>query len=415
MKKTFYYGYVIVFVIFILQIVMFGPRSSFGVFIVPISEDMVWPRALIAGVFSVSTLVQSFSSIFMGWLNDRLGPRFVLTVCGIVVGCGLILVSTVQSAWQLYLFYVALVGVGMGSLVAPQMSTIARWFVKRRNIMTALLLAGGGIGGLVGPPLITWIIYTYSWRQAFFFVGIGVSVIIVLSAQFLKRDPSKIGLRPYGEVEAKEQKAHSDTFGLTWKEAYKTARFWLFVFILFCVGFCLWTVMIHMVPCAIDQGITPATAAVVLSAMNGAQVIGSICIGLIADRVGSRRLMLVSVCLLAFVIFLMLPFTSVLLLSVYVMLVAIGLGGVSVVQSSMTAELFGMKSHGILLGSTVFTFSLGGAVGTYVGGSIFDLTGSYQIVFLLCGILMFAAIIVTIFLNRIRKNLEIAKAGSRSI
>jgi MFS family permease len=336
-----------------------------------------------------------------------------LTICGILVGAGLMLIFTVQAPWQFYLFYISLVGVGMGSLVAPQMSTIARWFVKRRNIMTALLLAGGGIGGLIGPPLITWLIYTYSWRQAFLFVGIGVSFVIILAAQFLKRDPSKIGQLAYGEESVTQRKTPINVTGLSWREAFKTAKFWLFALIIFCVGFCLWTVMVHMVPYAIDGGISPSTAAVILSSMNGAQVVGSILGGFIADRVGSRRLMLISVCLLAAVILLVLPVNNPWLLSLFVMTVAVGLGGVSVVQSSMTAELFGMKSHGVLLGSTVFTFSLGGALGTFTGGSIFDFTNSYQLVFLICGILVFSAIIMTVFLNRIRKTEEIARLSAQ--
>jgi MFS transporter, OFA family, oxalate/formate antiporter len=88
MKKNFFYGYVIIFVIFILQVVMFGPRVAFGVFIKPITAEFDWSRALVAGAFSVSTIIQAFSSIVMGWLNDRIGPRFVLTLCGILVGSG---------------------------------------------------------------------------------------------------------------------------------------------------------------------------------------------------------------------------------------------------------------------------------------------------------------------------------------
>jgi len=89
MKKTFFYGYVIIFICFILQMIMLGPRSSFGVFIKPITTELDWPRALIAGSFSVSVIIQGFFGIIMGWLNDRLGPRIVLTICGILIGSGL--------------------------------------------------------------------------------------------------------------------------------------------------------------------------------------------------------------------------------------------------------------------------------------------------------------------------------------
>jgi MFS family permease len=407
MKKTFFYGYVIVAVIFILQIVMFGPRVSFGVFIKPITAEFDWPRALVAGAFSVSTIIQAFSSIFMGWLNDRKGPRFVLTICGILVGTGLCLMFFVHSAWQLYLFYVAFIGVGMGSLVAPQMSTIARWFVKRRNMMTAILMAGGGLGGIIGPPLITWIIYNYSWRQAFLFVGIGVFVLVVLAAQFLRRDPSKMGQVPYGEGGHTAGKTFSDVSGLSSKQAFRTGKFWLFAIIQFCIGFSLWTVLIHIVPFAIDRGISPETAAIVLAAMNGAQPVGSIFMGIIADKVGNRKVLVASLCLLSPVILLLLPVTNPWLIGLFVMLIAFGLGGTSVVQSSITAELFGMKSHGAILGYTVFAFSLGGAFGNYMAGAMFDLSGNYHLVFATCGVLVAAAIIIGAALSRVKKMEEV--------
>ncbi len=401
MKKNFFYGYIIIFIVFILQLVMFAPRVSFGVFIKPIGAQFGWPIALISGAFSVSTLMQASTSILMGWLNDKIGPRLVLTICGILVGSGLMLMFWVNAAWQLYLVYVALIGIGMGGLVSPQMSTIARWFVKRRNIMTAVLMTGGGLGGLIGPPLITWLIYTYTWQNAYLFIGIGVFVLTVLPAQFLRRDPSQMGQVPYGEKTLSEGKTFSSVSGLSPKQALQTRRFWLFAMAIFCIGFCLWTVMVHIVPYAIDRGVTPTVAARILAAMNAAQPVGSIVMGLVADRISNRRTLVTCVCLLSPVIFLVLPISNPWLLAFIVMIIAIGLGGISVVQSSITAELFGMKSHGTILGYTVFTFSVGGALGTFMGGSVFDSLGNYRVVFLLCGILVLAAILMVIFLNRL--------------
>jgi MFS family permease len=170
--------------------------------------------------------------------------------------------------------------------------------------------------------------------------------------------------------------------------------------------------MVHIVPYAIDRGISPATAALILAAMNGAQPVGSIVVGLIADRIGNRRALVTCVCLLSAVIFLPLPIADPWLLGLIVMIIAFGLGGISVVQSSMTAELFGMKFHGTILGYTVFTFSVGGAVGTFIGGSVFDAVGNYQMVFLLCGILILAAIIMVIFLNRASQEVRLGETST---
>jgi MFS transporter, OFA family, oxalate/formate antiporter len=100
---------------------------------------------------------------------------------------------------------------------------------------------------------------------------------------------------------------------------------------------------------------------------------------------------------------LLLPVTSVWLLSFFVMILSFGSGGVAVLLSSLVAELFGMKSHGAILGCIVFSFTLGSAAGPFIAGSIFDSTDSYQWAFLISGFLIIAAIILTAYLNRIRK------------
>ena len=265
--------------------------------------------------------------------------------------------------------------------------------------MTAILFAGGGLGGLIGPPLISWLIYTYSWRDAYLFIGAGVLVLMISSAQLLRRDPHDMGQASYGEEGKIGEKVASSISGLSSKQAFKTTNFWLFALIMFCVGFCLWTVMIHIVPYAIDKGISPEVGARILAAMNGAQPVGSIALGFLADRIGNKKVLITCVGLLLAVILLLLPVTNPWLIGFFVMILAFGLGGVSVIQSSMTGEFFGMKSHGAILGYTVFTFSLGGAVGTYLGGELFDSTGSYRLVFSLCGILVLAAMIMVKCLN----------------
>jgi MFS family permease len=402
MKKIFY-GYVILFVIFIIQIVMFGPQVSFGVFIKPISTDFGWSIALVAGVFSAYSVVQAFSSGFMGWLNDRIGPRLVMTICGILVGSGLMLMYFVHSTWQLYLFYVALAGVGAGGLLAPQISTIARWFVRRRNIATAVLFMGGGVGGFIGPPLITWLIYSYSWREAFLFIGVVLFVLVILGAQFLRRDPSTMGLLPDGDKTETIVKASSALSGLTTKQAFKTGKLWSFSIVMFCIGFCLWTVFVHIVPYAIDRGISPKVAAMILSCMSLAQPVGCIAVSLIADRLGNGKSLVICVCLLLAVTFLLLPVTNPWLMGFIVTVIAFGLGGASVLQSSMTAKLFGMKAHGAILGFSIFTFALGSSLGTYLAGLVYDSTGNYQMILLICGVLVVAAIILSTSLNRIKQ------------
>jgi MFS family permease len=405
MKRNFFYGYIILAVIFFLQIIMFGSQLAFGVFIKPITADTGWTTGLVSGAFSAYSVIQAFSAMMMGWLNDRIGPRLVVTMCGALSGAGLILMYFVHSTWQLYLFYGALAGIGGGGLLAPQMSTVARWFVRRRNMATAVIFAGGGTGGFIGPPIVTWLIYSHNWREAFLFVGIVLLVIVILGAQFLKRNPAALGQLPDGDREAVDtiNKAPADFSGLTPKQAIRTRKLWFLSIAYFCIGFCLWTVFLHIVPLAIDRGNSPEAAALILSFMSGAQPLGSIVLGITADKIGSGRALLICACLLLAVTFLLLPVANPWLIGLIVVIMSFGLGGASVIQSSMTAELFGMKSHGAIVGISIFTFAIGGALGTYLGGLVYDMTGSYRVALSICVGLVALAIIMAVILNRMRK------------
>ena len=147
--------------------------------------------------------------MYMGRLNDKLGPRLVMTICGIFLGLGVLLMSQVGGVWQLYLFYGVIIGIGMGGAFVALLSTVARWFVKRRGMMTGIVIAGVGLGQFIVPPIANWLISIYDWRMSYVILGSVVLVIGVLAAQFLRRDPAKMGLVPHGEQKAGEQQLAS--------------------------------------------------------------------------------------------------------------------------------------------------------------------------------------------------------------
>src|SRR4030042_2613529 len=123
-RKHFFYGYIIILLALLIMTIMYGARMSFGVFFKPVIYEFDWSRAMMSGAFSMSTLVQGILGIVMGSLNDRLGPRVVLTLSGIFMGLGYLLLSQISAAWQLYLFYVLIIGVGMGGVFVPLLSTV---------------------------------------------------------------------------------------------------------------------------------------------------------------------------------------------------------------------------------------------------------------------------------------------------
>jgi MFS family permease len=399
----FFYGYVIVAIVFIFQILMYGSRTSYGIYFKPMLSDFDWTRALTSSAFSISIILQGLAGIVMGGLNDRLGPRVVMTLTGLLSGLGFMLMSQVYSIWQLYLFYVVILGIGMGGLLAPQLSTIVRWFVKRRSMMTGIAIAGGGVGGIISPPIINWLIASYGWRDAYLIMGGTVLVVVTLGAQFLKRDPTQMGQRPYGEDEDRKLEVSFIAEGLSFKDATRTRQLWMLVALSSCFGFSLMTVMIHLVPHITDLGISAATASNVLATTGGAVLAGGILMGLTGDRIGIRRVYSMSFALMAVALFTLLLARDV--WSFYLAAVIVGLanGGATATSSPLIADLFGVKSHGMILGVHSFCFTLGAAVGPSIAGYIFDSSGSYQTAFLICALTATAGVILAIMLRPIKK------------
>ena len=118
-ESKFFYGYIVVIAALCIMVTVYGTRATFGVFFTPMVTEFGWSRALISGAFSLCMLMQGLATILMGGLNDRLGPRIVLTLCGFLLGLGFLLMSQVSTAWQLYLFYVVIIGIGMSGVLVP--------------------------------------------------------------------------------------------------------------------------------------------------------------------------------------------------------------------------------------------------------------------------------------------------------
>ena len=111
------------------MVVSFATYNSFGIFFTPLSADFGWNRAVTSGAFSLSMFIYGILGIIVGALNDRFGPRVVLTFCGILLGLGYLLMSQISALWQLYLLLGVIIGTGMSGVWVPLLSTVAKWFV----------------------------------------------------------------------------------------------------------------------------------------------------------------------------------------------------------------------------------------------------------------------------------------------
>jgi len=376
-----------------------GLHLSFGVFFKPLSADFGWTRAVTSGAFSLCTILFGFLFIFTGRLNDRIGPRFVMTVCGLFLGLGFLLMSRINDIWQLYLFYGVVVAIGMSGSYIPLMSTVSRWFFRKRGLMTGIASAGVSLGTLFVPPIASWLIVEYGWRTSYVIVGIGAMLFTVLVAQFLRRDPAQMGQLPYGyEAERVESKS-PELGGLSFREAVTTRQFWMVLMANLCFGICIFVIYVHIVPHATDVGISAAEAAIILAIAGASGIIGRVAMGSLADRIGSKQALAICFTLMSAVLSVLLVAQDAWVFYLFAMFFGIAHGGIAALSAPLVADLFGLRAHGVILGSSNFGATAGGAVGPVVAGSIFDVTGSYQLAFVLCIVLSVTGLVMVSFLK----------------
>lgn len=269
--------------------------------------------------------------------------------------------------------------------------------------MTGIVLSGLGMSALVMSPVATWLIAAYGWRLAYVIVGGLVLVVGIILAQLLKRDPSVMGLKPYGQDEVKPAKFTTDKTGLSLNESIRTRQFWMLSLAFVTIGYCMFAITIHLVPHVTDLGITPEIAAFVLSLTGAGNIVGGIILGGVADRVGNRQSLALCLILVAMSIYLLVPISEIWLLYLVALLFGLGAGGGGVAEPTLVAELFGLKSHGLILGVVSFSFTIGGAIGPVVTGYLFDISGNYNTAFLVCGSVAVLGLILTAFLKPARK------------
>lgn len=398
-RPRIFYGYTIVFACFLFQGVGIGAHTGFAVFFKPLLTEFGWSRATVSGAASLAFLLMGALGVLVGTLNDRFGPRILVLVTGVFYGSGYFLLSQTNSVWELYLFYGLVVGIGLSSIDIIALTTTARWFVRRRGTMTGLVKVGTGAGQLIMPLIASLLILHYGWRNASWGVGVIALVFIVGSGLLLRRDPGQMGLFPDGDDGPGKAPTGETGKGLSARGALRTPQLYTVCSMNFLVVGCLMTVTLHIVPHAQDTGLDPIKAAGVLSAIGGASMAGRLLTGLAIDRFGNSRSILV--CFGLLLVSLLWLRTAGELWSLYLFAAIYGVahGGYFTLISPVVAWLFGVGSHGLLVGIVVFTGTAGGAFGPVLAGYIFDQTQSYQPAFLLLIGASLAGLALTPFLK----------------
>jgi MFS family permease len=384
--QRFFYGYIVTAAGFCIWLIGWGSYTpSFSVFYKPLLAEFGWTRAEAALAYALSFIVQAVLAIIMGWLTDKLGPRIVVTVFGSFLGLCYLLMSQINALWQFQLNYALVGSFGLSTLTVPVMATVARWFVKKRGLMTGIVQAGMGIGGLIFSPFAGWLIITYGWRHAYVVFGIIALTAIIIAGLFLKRDPHDIGQLPDGVLEEpperKHHHPHSPAARFSLRGALSTSQFWMVAGLYCSFGFCRSTFTAHIAAHVQDVGFSLIDGANVLAILTGSSIIGRIGIGRLADMIGNRAAFMIGFAITTAILMWGLVADELWELYLFGAVFGFGWGAQAVLRFTITSEIFGVTSLGLVMG--IFTFAASGAAsfGSYFAGYIFDVVGNYQFAF----------------------------------
>ena len=385
------YAWVVLFVLFLGQAAPFGMRASFGAYISPWERDFSASRGLVTSISMLSFVVFAFAQPLVGKLNDHFGKSFVPSTGIYLVGISLLLTSQANHMWQIFVFFGVVFSLGVaGCCNVIAAAIISNWFIEKKGFALGLATSGMAVGQLIMVPVNLFIIERLDWRATMVVMGIIIMIIIgPLFIIFLRSKPEEKGLKPYGYTESGDVSQNSDSN----KEAIninsylpllgvlKLRAFWLLTIPYFICGFTdVGLIQTHLIPMAEGKGFPVSGVAIAFSLIAIANIAGAIITGHLSDHFNRKR-QLAIIYLIRIVTFVFLaairhPW---LLLPFGVVYGAVEMASIAP-TNSLTVQLFDKYSIGAVLGLVSVSHQVGGAIGSWAPGFLFDLTGSYSAV-----------------------------------
>lgn len=386
------YGWVVLGAAFVIITMAVGTLFSLAVFLKPLEDSMGWARSSVSAIALLNWIAMGLGSFLAGYLSDRFGTRPVVLGGGALLGGGLILSGRAEALWQFYVSFGVLVGFGVSCFYVPLTVTVIRWFDHRRGLAASIVSSGNGLGTLALAPLTRWLINNYDWRTAFLILG-ELALVVVIPAALLLRQAPTIALPA-------SQPAPGPL--LTARRLWTFRPFWAIALTHFACCAAHSGPIFHMVSHAIDQGVAALAAAGALGISGLTSIVGRVGTGMVADRVGAKPTLIVGLILQALTIFLYVFAREAGTLYALAMVFGVAYGSVMPLYAVVTREYFGERAMGTAYGGVFFISCMGMGLGSYAGGIVHDLFGSYLWLFLGSGAIATMAIVLALTLRRPR-------------
>jgi MFS family permease len=401
-SRGVFFGWYVALAFSVMAFVSTGIRFAIGPFLKPMVADLGLDRGSFSLVIAVGLLVYGVFQPFVGTLIDRLGSRTLVVAGAVLMGASLVATGYVTKLWHLYLWFGIVSSVGLaatGPVVGS--AVLSAWFARRRTTALSLLGSASMAGMTLLVPATMWCVLTFGWRTTYVLFGVASVLLFVPLGLFFVRDtPEVLGLTPDGEPLAPASKGAAAVERTDLADASRTLPFWQLSLGLFTCGFSMSLLSAHGVPMLTDHGYHPMVASWTLGVLGGSSALFGIVLGALSDRFG-RRPMLAWLYASRALIFLGLFLVRD--QSVVIMVIAV-LGGASMagtvaMSSALTAEIYGRLSVGSVFGTMFLVHQVGGGIGSWLSGALYEMTGGYGAAFVVDSALLLVAALLSITIN----------------
>jgi MFS family permease len=390
------YGWVIVAAGALITCVAMGAIFALPVYLQPIADDTGWGRAGISLAMTMGFVVMGVAGFGWGTLSDRIGARPVVLMGALLLGAGLVIASRATSLVVFQIAYGGLACASVGAFFAPLMAATVAWFDQHRSLAVSLVSIGGGVAPMVMTPLATVLIGAYGWRSAMLAIAVVVSAIVLATALLIRPAPAAAEAPAPAAGGAMASPSATSS---PWS-ALRTPQFVVLAatFFLCCAAHS--GPIFHTVSYAEICGASALAAASIYSVEGVAGLFGRLAFGLLADRVGVKRVIIGGLLLQAVGIYSYIFVSGLGDFYVRALILGMAYGGVMPLYAILARDYFSQGVMGTVLGAATMTSSIGMAFGPIGGGWLFDTFGTYYWLYVASAAIGLAAAVMAVAFPR---------------
>ena len=379
-----------------------------GVFVEPMTADLGWSRAAMAGVFIIRAIVMAVMGPILGPLVDRrLGAQTLYVSGGFIAGASIMILAWVDSIWQFYLLFgigwsLGQLAFGGNLLTGP---IVAKWFIRKRGRAMGIYTMGIPVGSIIFVPINAIIVTVFGWEVAWIILGVTTWILTIPLAAFtMRRQPEDLGLQPDGDSSQQYDQPISETSGsfsvlnrIDWtlSEALRTPTLYLLLTAFLFIGMAMGIFTIHQIPAITDKGFSLGVASAVSITLSSCSLVVKPTVGILSERFPPRYLASICFSLGASGVVVLGLANTMLLLFLFAVLYGFGAGASVVFQNIIWADYYGRQHLGAIRGMIAPVTALGGGFSPFIAGWMFDTTGSYDsILVIMGGVALVAAVLI---------------------